>query len=94
MSEPTNSEGNNKGNNKDNHSLGADKTYQCRVCGHSYEFTGERIVCYGADDNSHKANRVEVVRPCGICGNPITTGEICSDCGNEKDDNAFTTNWG
>lgn len=37
---------------------------------------------------------VVVRRPCGVCGSPITIGEICADCASESDGDAFTTNWG
>jgi len=35
-----------------------------------------------------------VQRPCGICGDPIRIAEICQDCADERDADAFTTNWG
>lgn len=62
--------------------------YRCGDCGREYEFDGERVVCW--------CNRQQtvVVKPCGICGDPITTAEICPDCGEQTDGDAFTTNWG
>lgn len=71
-----------------------DDTYECRKCGSTHEFAGDRVVCYGTGVDPHKGDPVEVVRPCGNCGDPITTGEICSDCAEKIDGDAFTTNWG
>ena len=63
-------------------------TYQCIDCGREYEFDGERVVCW--------CDRVQTVvaKPCGVCGKPITTAEICGVCADESDTDAFTTNWG
>jgi DNA-directed RNA polymerase subunit M/transcription elongation factor TFIIS len=68
--------------------------FECRKCGRTYEFDGERITCYGTKANPHKGDPVVVVRPCGICGDPITAAEICNECGEQTDGDAFTTNWG
>jgi hypothetical protein len=70
---------------------GGRETYQCRECGASHTFDGERVVCYGRGERHD--GRV-VVKPCGICGDPIRTAEICQDCADGSDTDAFTTNWG
>ena len=47
--------------------------------------------CWNVDAG---CNGREVTRPCGICGTPISTAEICEECADESDVDAFTTNWG
>lgn len=46
-------------------------------------------VCYGNPPDDSHAERV-LVRPCGVCGDPIRTAEICADCADERDTDAFT----
>lgn len=65
-----------------------DSTFECRDCGREYEFEGERIDCWC------DKQKTEVVRPCAICGDPITTCEMCPECGEELDGDAVTPTWG
>lgn len=64
--------------------------YECRKCGSKRVFNDERVTCYGTVENPHKHDPVDVVYPCGACGDPITTGEICQDCADKSDVDAFT----
>ena len=38
----------------------------------------------------HRNDPVDVVRPCGVCGKPITTAEICQECADDSEIDAFT----
>lgn len=67
--------------------MGVD-VYACRDCGREYEWDGELIRCWC------DRRPTRVVYPCGICGDPITTCEICVECGEETDFDAFTRSWG
>lgn len=66
------------------------ETFECRKCGAKRKFTGESIRCYGTAENPHHNDPVDVVRPCGVCGKPITTAEICQKCADDRETNAFT----
>lgn len=67
-----------------------DVVYQCRKCDSLHTFDGELARCYGTTENPHRHTPVDVVYPCGVCGDPITTMEICQKCADEKDVDAFT----
>lgn len=67
-----------------------DDIYRCRKCGTPREFSGERVTCWGTTKNPHRGEPVDVVYPCGCCGDPITTAEICSDCADDSETDAFT----
>ena len=64
------------------------EVYRCRNCGRGYEFDNEQIDCWC------DKRKTVVVKPCGICGDPITTAEICAECGEETDGDAMTPTWG
>lgn len=65
----------------------------CSDCGNEVETDDDGYaVCYGTPENQHM-KRV-LIKPCGICGDPITTAEICEDCAEETDWNAMTPTWG
>lgn len=63
-------------------------TFNCNDCGREREWNGELIICWC------EKQRTVVARPCGICGDPITTAEICRECGDELDGDAMTPTWG
>lgn len=69
-------------------------TGTCSKCGreHTPDEDGW-ATCYGRGD-SGPHTEVVIFRPCGICGDPIRTAEICRDCADEHEGDAFTTNWG
>ena len=59
-------------------------TYQCRDCGREYEFDGELVDCWCGKERS------TVVKPCAICGDPIESLDICKECADESEIDAFT----
>jgi ribosomal protein L32 len=70
------------------------ETAECPDCGNTVRADDDgRAVCYGAPPNGPHTETV-VLRPCGVCGDPIRTAEICDDCAAETPGDAFTTNWG
>jgi hypothetical protein len=60
------------------------ESFECGGCGREYEYEGERVTCW-----CDKTQTV-VVKPCGVCDKPITTAEICRECADESETNAFT----
>lgn len=69
------------------------ESYECPECGNTVTVDDDGYAtCYGYPGNHHPS--FNLVRPCGICGDPIRTCEICQDCADESEGDAFTTNWG
>jgi len=68
-------------------------TADCSDCGNTVSAApGEHAVCYGIGEEPHPKN--VVIRPCGLCGTPITTAEICDECAEKHDGDAVTPTWG
>lgn len=69
-------------------------TVECRMCGSAKTVGNDGYAtCYGnPDDGFHVQN--DITRPCGVCGIPIETAEMCQDCADKTGGDAFTTNWG
>lgn len=69
------------------------ETYECGTCGNTVRVNEQGFArCAGVPGQWHSL--IDVVRPCGICGDPIRTCEICQDCADKTEGDAFTTNWG
>jgi len=67
--------------------------YECPTCGSEFTFTGEPETCYGSREYGRHSKTI-VVRPCGMCGDPITQAEICRECADGLDTDATTPIWG
>lgn len=66
---------------------------ECPECGRTVTTDEDNYAtCYGTRETPH--SKYNVIRPCGICGDPIQLAEICAECGEETDGNAFSTPWG
>lgn len=66
---------------------------ECGNCGNTVSVDDDGYaVCWGTPHNQH--SKRTLVRPCGICGDPIRTAEICQDCADESDTDAVTPTWG
>lgn len=48
--------------------------------------------CWGT--RSYQHSKRTVVRPCGVCGDPIRTAEICTECADESDISVVDPVWG
>lgn len=69
-------------------------TAECPECGNTVRVDDSgRATCYGTPEHGRHSG-VSVIKPCGICGDPIRTAEICADCAEETDGDAFTPTWG
>jgi hypothetical protein len=68
--------------------------HECPECGRtvSVDEEGYAVCCGSPEVGFH--SKVRVVKPCGVCEDPITTGEICQDCAENSDIDAFTPTWG
>jgi len=67
---------------------------ECSECGNTVSVDDDgRAVCYGNPEDGFHGHRV-VVKPCGICGDPIRTAEICPDCAEKSNTDAVTPTWG
>lgn len=70
------------------------ESYECLECGNVVTPDADGYaVCWGTPSSGLHGKR-QVVRPCGICSDPIRTAEICADCAEEHSGDAFTPTWG
>lgn len=67
---------------------------ECRTCGNTVSAgeDGYAVCCGTRESGPHR--EVTVLRPCGVCGTPIRYYELCQDCADDRDGDAFTINWG
>lgn len=77
----------------DQHAESAPQKADCGDCGNTVAVDEDGYaVCFGTPKNQH--GKTTVLRPCGVCGDPIRTAEICADCAEESDHGAMTPTWG
>lgn len=66
----------------------------CSNCGNDVVIDDDSYaICYGTPDSDFHSQRT-LARPCGMCAEPITTAEYCSDCADEFDSTAVAPIWG